>query len=139
LLVFDAEAIHRAVLNVVTNAIDAAGEAPGPGRVEISTEYASDHSVVRVAVRDNGPGIAPDQVSSLFSPFVSTKKSRGTGLGLPVSEKILKEHGGRIVVQSDPGQGACFTLELPAVAADSAQPSVTGRHSPGSSRVAAGG
>jgi len=50
-LVFDAEAIHRAVLNVVTNAIDAAGEAPGPGRVEISTEYASDRSVVRVAVR----------------------------------------------------------------------------------------
>jgi len=138
-LVFDAEALHRAVLNVVTNAIDAAGESPEHGRVEVSTEYASDGSAVRVVVRDNGPGIPPDQVQSLFSPFVSTKKSRGTGLGLPVSEKILKEHGGRIIVESKPGQGACFTLELPAVAADSAQPTATGRHSAGSSAVAAGG
>jgi signal transduction histidine kinase/pSer/pThr/pTyr-binding forkhead associated (FHA) protein len=138
-LVFDSEAIHRAVLNVVTNAIDAAGQGPQPGHVEVSTEYASDGSPVRVVVRDNGPGIPSGQVESLFSPFVSTKKSRGTGLGLPVSEKILKEHGGRIRVQSTPGQGACFTLELPALAAESPQPPVTGRHSTGSSRVATGG
>ena len=66
-------------------------------------------------VRDTGPGIAADQMDDLFSPFVSTKKSRGTGLGLPVSQKILAEHGGKITVECLPGQGACFTLELPAV------------------------
>jgi two-component system NtrC family sensor kinase len=138
-LVFDSEAVHRAVLNVVTNAIDAAGEGTQPGRVEVSTQYASDGSAVRIVVRDNGPGIPPDQVESLFSPFVSTKKGRGTGLGLPVSQKIAKEHGGRIGVQSVPGHGACFTLELPAVAAEAPQAPVTGQHSAGSSRVAAGG
>ena len=72
----------------------------------------------RRADRDStttGPGIPADQMDKLFSPFVSTKKSRGTGLGLPVSQKILTEHGGRIPVESQPGQGACFTLELPAV------------------------
>jgi signal transduction histidine kinase len=54
-------------------------------------------------------------MQKLFSPFASTKKGRGTGLGLPVSQKILNEHGGRIHVQSEPGRGSRFTLELPAV------------------------
>jgi signal transduction histidine kinase len=60
-------------------------------------------------------------VEKLFSPFVSTKKGRGTGLGLPVSQKILAEHGGRIQVRSEPGRGACFILELPAVAPPTVQ------------------
>ena len=51
----------------------------------------------------------------LFSPFISSKKSRGTGLGLPVSQKILREHGGQIQVHSEPGRGARFVLEIPAV------------------------
>ena len=119
------------MLNVVTNAIDAAAESEQPGRVEVHSEYAADGSVVRIVVQDNGPGIPPDQRETLFSPFVSTKKSRGTGLGLPVSEKILKEHGGRIFVESRPGQGACFSLELPAVPVKSVQPSATGQHKAG--------
>lgn len=114
-LVFDPEGIHRAVLNVVTNAIDAAAEAKGPGSVRVGTEYAPQEGKVRVIVEDNGPGIPPEQWETLFSPFVSTKKSRGTGLGLPVSQKILNEHGGKIWVQSAAGQGARFVLELPAV------------------------
>jgi signal transduction histidine kinase len=52
----------------------------------------------------------------LFSPFVSSKKSRGTGLGLPVSQKIIREHGGKLLVDSQVGRGARFTFELPAVA-----------------------
>ena len=52
---------------------------------------------MQIVVEDNGAGIPPEQLDKLFSPFVSTKKGRGTGLGLPVSQKILKEHGGRIV------------------------------------------
>ena len=121
-LVFDPEGMHRAVLNVVTNAIDAASEQEErPGLVEVWTELVAEDALLRVVIRDNGPGIAPDQMSKLFSPFVSSKKGRGTGLGLPVSQKILTEHGGRIVVDSHVGQGSRFTLELPAVAAATSQ------------------
>ena len=114
-LVFDPEGIHRAVLNIVTNAIDAVVDAGPPGRVTLITRYLAEQERVQIEVRDTGPGIAADQLDKLFSPFVSTKKSRGTGLGLPVSQKILTEHGGKISVESLPGQGAFFTLELPAV------------------------
>src|SRR5208337_3984563 len=86
-----------------------------PRRVTVITRYLPEQNIAQIEIRDNGPGIAADQMDKLFSPFVSTKKSRGTGLGLPVSQKILTEHGGKIAVESLPGQGACFTLELPAV------------------------
>ena len=114
-LVFDPEGIHRAVLNVLTNAIDAAGENEESGRVTIRSEYLSDAALVRITIEDNGSGIPPAQVEQLFSPFVSTKKGRGTGLGLPVSQKILTEHGGRILVDGHSAPGSRFTLELPAV------------------------
>jgi two-component system, NtrC family, sensor kinase len=113
-LIFDPESLHRAVLNVVTNAIDAASDRDTPGRVEASTQYLPTEKLVRITVNDNGPGIPADQMEHLFSPFVSSKKNRGTGLGLPVSQKILSEHGGRILVDSDPGRGCRFTLEFPA-------------------------
>jgi signal transduction histidine kinase len=114
-LIFDPEGIHRAVLNMVANAVDAACEMEHRGRVEVRTEYAADQQCIRVIVQDNGAGIPPEQMETLFSPFVSTKKGRGTGLGLPVSQKIVNEHGGRILVHSEPGKGSVFTLELPAV------------------------
>ncbi len=114
-LVFDPEGMHRAILNVLTNAIDAAADSERPGRVEIATAYAPEDAVIQVVVSDDGPGISPDEMDSLFRPFVSSKKGRGTGLGLPVSQKILTEHGGRISVQSQPGKGCRFSLELPAV------------------------
>ncbi len=148
--VFDPEMIHRAVLNVVTNAIDAAGELvaepdsgkpvepsaaepvepvePGAGEpvelrrepaVEVAVEWDDSAKVLRVIVRDNGPGIPPEAMKILFSPFVSSKGARGTGLGLPVSEKILTEHGGQIRVESTPGTGSTFTLELPAATPES--------------------
>ena len=114
-MVFDPEGIHRAVLNVVTNAIDAVAQTDPPRRVLVQTRHLADRNLVQIEIRDTGPGIAADQMDKLFSPFISTKKSRGTGLGLPVSQKILHEHGGTIAVESPPGQGACFTLEFPAV------------------------
>ena len=124
-MVFDPEGIHRAVLNVVTNAIDAAADGPSGRRVEVRSHCLTADALVRIEVEDNGPGIPADQMDHLFSPFVSSKKSRGTGLGLPVSQKILAEHGGRILVESTPGHGARFTLELPAVPATVAPPTTT--------------
>lgn len=115
-LVFDPEGIHRAVLNLVTNAIDAAAERAEDRRVGVSLTYAPEAALVRIEVADNGAGIPPEMMDKIFSPFVSQKKgSKGTGLGLPVSHKIVQEHGGRITVQSDPQNGTSFVIELPAV------------------------
>lgn len=114
-LVFDPEGLHRAVLNVVTNAIDAAADAHEGAQVAVSTEFFPEKGAFCIVVSDNGPGIPAELIDSLFSPFVSGKKGRGTGLGLPVSQKIIHEHGGRILVESNPTGGSRFTLELPAV------------------------
>jgi len=113
-LLFDSELLHRAVLNVVTNAIDAC-ESSEAGRVVISNGLSPDRSILRVTVEDNGGGIEEADLKRIFSVFESRKGSRGTGLGLPVSQKILREHGGDIRVESQPGVGSRFILELPAV------------------------
>jgi signal transduction histidine kinase len=112
-LMFDPESMHRAILNVVTNAIDACHDRDD-GRVEVSTQYSHEERMARVQVIDNGSGIEKDDLEKIFAVFVSRKGGRGTGLGLPVSQKILQEHGGRIRVESQIGHGSRFTLEFPA-------------------------
>ncbi len=112
-LMFDPEAMHRALLNVVTNAIDACDEVEG-ATVTVSSQYDPEQKLARLVITDNGAGIAPEDLDSIFHVFVSRKGGRGTGLGLPVSRKILEEHGGQILVASEPGKGSSFTLELPA-------------------------
>jgi signal transduction histidine kinase len=168
---FDPDAMHRAILNIVTNAIDAAAEkassqtddkeeeeeeeedatrdddeaidadaevrptevrtprvstetpiarvsTEAPPRVLVATEFDAINGWT-IAVKDNGTGIRPEDREKIFSLFESRKGARGTGLGLPVSEKILREHGGRIeLAQDDAGKadgwtGACFLLRLP--------------------------
>ena len=109
---FDPEAIHRAILNVVTNAIDAAG-ARELGIVEITAVADLAKKQIAVCVSDNGEGIAADDCERIFSPFESKKGARGTGLGLPVSRKILREHGGDVDVDSTPGHGTTFVLHWP--------------------------
>jgi signal transduction histidine kinase len=111
-VMIDPEGIHRALLNIVTNAIDAS-EGVQDAQVAIKTEWDRDASIVRISVSDNGVGIEPDDIPTIFQIFESSKGSRGTGLGLPVSQKIIREHGGKITVNSRPGQGATFTIELP--------------------------
>ncbi len=118
-LKFDPDGLHRAILNVITNAIDAC-DCAEHGRVDVSTELAAGEGLVRVIVSDNGRGIPPDDIKKMFALFVSRKGGRGTGLGLSVSQKILREHGGDIHVQSTPGEGSTFTLELPAISITSA-------------------
>jgi signal transduction histidine kinase len=113
----DPEGIHRALLNVVSNAIDAVEESENPQiLVGTSLEPITDPTRgtwMRIQVKDNGHGVAPERMNDIFRPFVSTKGEKGTGLGLAVSRKILREHGGDIVVQSKVGKGSIFTLRLP--------------------------
>jgi len=109
---FDPEAIHRAILNVVTNAIDAAGSRE-LGIVEITAVADLAKKQIAVCVSDNGEGIAAQDRDRIFSPFESKKGARGTGLGLPVSRKILREHGGDVDVDSTPGHGTTFILHWP--------------------------
>jgi len=108
----DPDGIHRAALNIVTNAIDASEDVEG-GRVAVSTAWDAGSMTARVIVADNGTGIPPGESGKIFEVFASTKGSRGTGLGLPVSQKIVREHGGRIVIDSEVGKGSTFTIELP--------------------------
>jgi two-component system NtrC family sensor kinase len=118
-LTFDSEGIHRAVLNIVTNALDAC-EQREDGLVVVRTEQLPAASTVQVIVEDNGTGIDAESLKQLFNPFFSSKGAKGTGLGLAVSQKILKEHGGRIQVESRPGEGSVFKLEFPAMPAEDA-------------------
>lgn len=108
----DADGISHALLNVLTNAIDACnGSSSGLVQVSISDDPSSDE--LRVHIRDNGVGIPPDQLDRIFEPFESSKGNRGTGLGLAVTRKIMREHGGDISVTSIPEQGSEFVLRFP--------------------------
>ncbi|HJT78256.1 MAG TPA: ATP-binding protein [Gemmataceae bacterium] len=108
----DPEGLHRAVLNIVGNAFDAVEDRPKP-KVGVATQLDGDGAWVHVIVVDNGVGIPPERLGDIFRPFVSSKGARGTGLGLAVSRKILREHGGDVTAQSQPGKGSKFILKLP--------------------------
>ena len=125
----DPDGLHRAVLNVVSNALDAVEDRPNP-KVAVQALLEPDGNWAKVIVLDNGPGIAPEAVEDIFKPFVSTKGSRGTGLGLPVSRKILREHGGDIVVQSVPEKGSKFAIRVPMKSAFAGESSGTHVHPP---------
>ena len=113
----DTDGIHRAILNIVTNAIDASEDVEG-GTVRVSTTWDPESLLAQVIVADNGTGIPPGEVDKIFEVFASTKGSRGTGLGLPVSQKIVREHGGMIRIDSELGKGSTFRIELPMRKAD---------------------
>lgn len=114
-LMLDPDALHRAILNVVTNAIDACDRDEGERQVTVSTRYLTEQSLLQIIVADSGEGISAEDIKRIFNVFESRKGARGTGLGLPVSQKILREHGGEIRVESTLGVGSRFYLELPAV------------------------
>lgn len=113
----DPDALGRALLNLIANAVDACreksyaeGEDP---KVEVSVERGKGD--LRFIVTDNGVGMSEDTRNKLFSRFFSTKDGRGTGLGLCVAQKIIEEHGGKILVKSSPGRGSTFTISLPSI------------------------
>lgn len=100
-------------LNLVMNASDVTAEG---GKVEVSADRDVDPAFVAVRVADRGPGIPDHVLSHIFDPFFSTKpRGKGTGIGLAISQAIVRRHGGSIGVETKPGEGTVFTVRLPAV------------------------
>ena len=105
--------LQQVFLNLFLNARDAMESG---GRLTVSTTGGRDR-LVRLTVKDSGTGIAPENLAKIFDPFFTTKGARkGTGLGLSVSYGIIREHGGEIEVESEPGKGARFLLSFPEIA-----------------------
>jgi signal transduction histidine kinase len=103
----DPDAIKRAVLNLVRNAIQASSKG---AKIEISAHI--EGPGVSLVVQDHGPGIAPEKRIEIFTPFYTTKQ-KGTGLGLALVKKTVEAHGGAISVEETPGGGARFVIVLP--------------------------
>jgi signal transduction histidine kinase/pSer/pThr/pTyr-binding forkhead associated (FHA) protein len=141
----DSSLIHQALMNLITNAVEAVE--PGVGAVTIKASYLPNGSpllrsrtsrlptltesrmaatpAVEIAVIDNGPGIPASKQPWVFEPFNTTKGLKGTGLGLAVAKRIAEEHGGTITLETQEGKGATFRITLPADARDMIDPSAT--------------
>jgi PAS domain S-box-containing protein len=106
-----ANQLKQIFVNLISNAQQAM-----PGGGTITVEVGRDGDVAWAEVRDTGPGIPTEEVARIFEPFYTTRRDRGgTGLGLSVSFGIAQAHGGGLVVESEPGEGAAFRLRLPAL------------------------
>ena len=109
----DASAFHQAILNLLTNAIEAIPAKTG--RIRVVLQVDEPCQWVIVAVEDNGDGVEGSRQEEIFQPFTSSKGQRGTGLGLAVTRKIASEHGGTLQIDPDYSEGARFLLRLPLV------------------------
>jgi signal transduction histidine kinase len=107
----DPDLLHRALENLVLNAMDAM---PAGGTLTIRTAWvaATEGRGVRLEVQDTGTGLTLEECERLFTPYY-TSKQHGTGLGLAIVQSVVSDHGGRIRVESEPGQGTLFIIELP--------------------------
>jgi len=104
--------IQQVLVNLIRNAADAMAAHGGDRReVVIQTMMARDN-LIEVAVRDSGPGIAPEMLERLFSPFATTKRE-GLGFGLAISRRIVEAHGGQLSAAAAPNGGAVFRFTLP--------------------------
>jgi len=103
----DAELLHRAVSNLLLNAMDAM---PQGGAMTLRTR--GDDAKAIIEVSDTGSGLSPEECERIFTPYYTSKR-HGTGLGLAIVQSVVSDHGGRISVHSEPGHGATFLIELP--------------------------
>jgi PAS domain S-box-containing protein len=103
----DEEQLWQAILNIIRNALEAM---PGGGTLSLRTACEGDEVLIRIA--DTGKGMTAEEHAQIFKPFFSTKTG-GTGLGLPLTQQIITEHGGRVDCESVARQGTTFTLRLP--------------------------
>jgi two-component system nitrogen regulation sensor histidine kinase NtrY len=110
---FDPAAMGQVVVNLLANAAEALEDTDRP-RVDISLSHEPGIGQIRLEIADNGPGIAPAELTRLFEPYFSRKKG-GTGLGLTIVKSIVSDHGGAVRARSGEDGGAVFTVEIPAV------------------------
>jgi len=112
---FDPDALHTCLLNLVTNAMDActAIDSPDPSGEVIMRSAKVDGWAVEYQIIDNGCGMDKETLSKLFQRFFSTKGTKGTGLGLMISKKIVDDHKGVMHVESEEGKGSKFVVRLP--------------------------
>ncbi len=103
----DPELLHRAFSNLALNAMDAM---PQGGTLTLRTRQDGERAIVEIA--DTGAGLTPEECERLFTPYY-TSKAHGTGLGLAIVQSVISDHGGKISVQSQPGSGTTFAIELP--------------------------
>jgi CheY-like chemotaxis protein/anti-sigma regulatory factor (Ser/Thr protein kinase) len=109
----DAQQLEQVFLNLLLNAEQAIHDTKAAGRIVLRARLRPDGRAILAEVVDDGPGIPPEALPRVFEPFYTTKiVGMGTGLGLSVSYGIVQEHGGRLTVESRPGE-TTFTLELP--------------------------
>ncbi len=108
----DPTGIHRAILNIVTNAIDAVEKGKGEIIITTSSHSRENGNPIQISISDNGSGIPQEDIPKIFDIFHSSKGAGGTGLGLAVTKKIIDEHQGKIKVDSKEGQGTTFTITL---------------------------
>ena len=131
----DGSLVHQAMMNLMSNAVEAVE--PGKGVITVRTFYHApgargdgSPAAIEILVIDNGPGIPADRLNRIFEPFHTTKGTRGTGLGLAVTKRVVEEHRGRIRVDSVEGQGATFRVVLPADTSKIIDPSETATSKP---------
>ncbi|MHC5045727.1 MAG: sensor histidine kinase [Planctomycetota bacterium] len=131
----DASLIHSAIMDILSNALEAClskeyqnGRSP---RIDLAATHVQESQRVAIEIRDNGPGMTEKVKGQIFTPFFSTKKQKGTGLGLALTSRIVSLHGATIDVSSEPGQGAAFRILLPVAAPDQIQETGDGQESTG--------
>lgn len=116
--------VNQVILNILVNSAQAIAsqDRDGMGTIVIRTARDEDHAICTIA--DDGPGIPAENLPRIFDPFFTTKPvGHGTGLGLHVSyDIIVRQHGGQLLVESEPGKGATFTIKIPIHRAPPADP-----------------
>lgn len=122
----DPDAMQTALANLVSNALEACASRPGleSARVQVKVVELPEEKSTAFEVLDNGPGLAPEIQEKLFREMVSTKGSAGTGLGMVVTEKILREHSGKVRFHCGPRDGTLFQLVIPRQARLGEKPSI---------------
>ena len=112
---FDPEGVHRCLLNLVTNAMDACGEDDAPGKTVTVRTKKPENWAVEYQVIDTGSGMTKDVRDKIFQSFFSTKGTRGTGIGLMMTKRIVDQHQGIIEVTSEKAAGSTIRIKLPSL------------------------